>query len=190
MATTVGRLSDILVSLIWPCLIHPQLFPLSISSISVSVVGLGSAPVQDKALGKLPLGRAEVCTDSLGFTGNFRQCWECLGRICMDPIPISGSASTGVGTGEFKAQRPFSCSWGCLKGEQYLLNLTINMAFDNNVTKNLFWYNSKPHSSVWNFVGDLLRVPFPLRIPGQWQPLAALPTSDPQICHLRDTGVY
>lgn len=63
------------------------------------------------------------------------------------------------------------------------------MAFDNNVTRNLFWYNSKPHSCVWNFtfsacklsvlhfVRDHLRVPFSLRTLEQWQPLAALPTS-------------
>lgn len=29
--------------------------------------------------------------------------------------------------------------------------ILINLTFDNNVTKSLFWYNSKPHSSVWNF---------------------------------------
>lgn len=93
MATTVGRLSDILVSLILT-VPHPSLscFHLSISSTSVSVLGLGVAP----RAGQSP---CEVCTGSFGFAENFRHSWERLGRVCVDStgsVPVSGSASTGV----------------------------------------------------------------------------------------------
>lgn len=70
------------------------------------------------------------------------------------------------------------------KGEQYLIHLPflgLNMAFDNNVTKNLLWYNSKPQSCLELHLCSLQPLGAALcegslRTLGQWQPLAALPT--------------
>lgn len=202
MATTVGRLSDILVSLIWPCLIHPQLFPLSISSSSVSVLGLGwaglgvsSEPPRScttEPLQSFPWGwglyrvfwlhrelQAVLWVRGEDLHGLL---WQIQFQYLKDPIPISEGPRARVGMRELKTQKPYSCSWWFFKGEQYLLNLfffffffVLNMAFGNNVTKNLFWYNSRPHSCVWNFTfsackpsvlyfaRDHLRVPLPLR---------------------------
>lgn len=91
---------------------------------------------------------------SLGLAGSSRQvgrgCRGCSNRFSSSVC----SPRAGVGVREFRAQRLFSSSWWFVKGEQHLIHLpffVLNMAFDRNVTKNLFWYNSKPHSCVWNF---------------------------------------
>lgn len=74
------------------------------------------------------------------------------GAVPAGPVPVSAVPEQELVTvREFRAPRLL---WWFLKGEQYLIHLPIfvlNMAFDSNVTKNLLWSNSRPHSCVWNF---------------------------------------